>query len=276
MTYFDLFDEGRIKLFKLQEGENDARLLLLWACEIDMPKLLAGYTTENVDEKAAAKYMCAIERRANGEPLQYITHESNFCGLDFYVDENVLVPRFDTEILVEKVLEENKTSNNRVLDLCTGSGCIAITLAKLGGYEVYGSDISRAALEVADKNAETNGVNITFYESDMLNQLNDLKDLDIIVSNPPYIKSAVCETLMPEVKDHEPRMALDGDKDGLKFYRIIANEAPKHLKKGGRLYLEIGYDQAEEVCELLKANGFKDIKVVKDLSKLDRVICSTI
>lgn len=275
-SYFDLYDEGRIELFKLQEGENDARLLLLWACEIGMPELLAEYTTSEVPGEKTAKYRDAIALRKSGMPLQYITHESNFCGLELYVDENVLVPRFDTEVLVEKVLTDNTDRNISVLDMCTGSGCIAIALAKLGGYaKVYGSDISRAALEIADRNAAANGTEITFYESDMFEQLGGLKDLDVIVSNPPYIKSSVCEELMTEVRDHEPRLALDGDSDGLKFYRIIASGAREHLRKGGKLYLEIGYDQAEEVKRLLEEHKYINIEVIRDLSGLDRVICST-
>ncbi len=275
-SYFDLYDEGRIELFKLQEGENDARLLLLWACEIGMPELLSEYTTSEIHEEKAAKYRDAIALRKSGMPLQYITHESNFCGLELYVDENVLVPRFDTEVLVEKVLRDNINRNLSVLDLCTGSGCIAIALAKLGGYtKVYGSDISRAALEIADRNATANETEITFYESDMFEQLDRLKDLDVLVSNPPYIKSSVCEELMTEVRDHEPRFALDGDIDGLKFYRIIASRAREHLRKGGKLYLEIGYDQAEEVKRLLEEHKYTNIEVIRDLSGLDRVICST-
>ena len=292
MTYFDLYDQGRIKLFKLKDGENDARLLLLWAFDIDMGELLLNYTAKQVDADEAGrakteKYVTAIEQRLSGIPLQHITHTSNFYGLNLYVDENVLVPRFDTEVLVEKILadeeavnEANVTGMQRTertaLDLCTGSGCIAIALAKYGRFlRVDGSDISRAALEIADANASANGVDITFYESDMFSQLDGLK-YDVIASNPPYIKTAVIEKLMPEVRDHDPRQALDGDTDGLKFYRIIAKEAPKHLNKGGRLYLEIGYDQAEEVSGLLKENGFKNIEIIKDLSQLDRVLCSTI
>ena len=276
-SYFDLYDEGRIELFKLQEGENDARLLLLWACDTDMTHVLTEYTTSVVPEEQVKKYRDAVALRKSGMPLQYITHESDFCGLHLYVDENVLVPRFDTEVLVEKVLSENKDTKASVLDMCTGSGCIAIALAKLGGYkEVYGSDISRKALEIADSNALANGVSITFYESDMFERLDGLRNLDIIVSNPPYIKTSVCEELMTEVRDHEPRIALDGDSDGLRFYRIIAAEAKKHLKADGKLYLEIGYDQAEEVRGLLEKSGYKEISIVKDLSGLDRVVCSII
>lgn len=275
-SFYDLYDEGRIALFKLQEGENDARLLLLWACETDMSELLSEYTTSVVSEEKVSKYREAITLRKSGVPLQYITKESHFCGLDLYVDEHVLVPRFDTEVLVEKVLSDNQDRNLSVLDLCTGSGCIAIALAKLGGYEsIFGSDISREALEIADANAARNGVDITFYESDMFSGLGDLSQLDVIVSNPPYIRTAVCEELMTEVRDHEPRLALDGSDDGLKFYRIIAAEAREHLKKGGKLYLEIGYDQAEEVMKLLEDNGYGNIEVIKDLSGLDRVVCST-
>ena len=284
-TYFSLYDEGRIKLFKLQGGEEDARQLLLYALDIDMNELLLHYTDSSVDEEKAARYRALIEKRAAGVPLQYLTHVQNFCGLDMYVDENVLIPRYDTEILVETVLENEKhlsaTADGsacklRVLDMCTGSGCIAIALAKLGGYEVYGADISRRALEIADRNAAANGVDITFYESCMFDQLGELRDLDVIVSNPPYIKRAVIDSLMTEVRDHEPRTALDGGVDGLDFYRIIARDAHEHLKAGGRLYLEIGYDQAEEVSALLTQERFSNIHVVKDLSGLDRVVYASI
>ena len=275
-TYYSLFDEGRIKLFKIQNGEEDARQLLLYALGIDMNELLLHYTDKEVDADKAENFRKLIDMRAAHIPLQHLTHSSHFYGLDLYVDENVLVPRFDTEVLVETVLnceEHNPEPTKTALDMCTGSGCIAIALAKYGNFKkVYGADVSRAALEIADRNAEANGVEITFYESYMFEQMDEVTGLDVIVSNPPYIRTSVIDTLMPEVRDHDPRLALDGDEDGMYFYRIIAHEAPKHLAEGGRIYLEIGYDQAEEVSKLLADAGFRDIETVKDLAQLDRVV----
>ena len=286
MKYFELFDEARNHI-----PEHEARELLLWASNQNMAQLLARFT-DDADDKTEQCFHSAVNERADGKPLQYITHNQNFCGLDFYVDENVLIPRYDTEVLVEKVLEDThqqhtatdeNTPNHKqnddikksevvsLLDICTGSGCIAVALAKLGGFQVTAGDISRNALMIADRNAQANGVEITFYESDMFEQIAD-RDFDIIVSNPPYVRRSVIETLGRDVKDFEPRLALDGDEDGLKFYRIIAEKAPEFLKRGGRLYLEIGYDQAEEVKALLEKNGFHDVTVTKDLSGLDRVV----
>ena len=286
-TYLSLFDEGRQKLSRIMNGQEEARRLLLHAFGIRMNELLLHYTEELPEtegsRQAEAWYRQAISRRAAGEPLQYITGEQNFCGLDLQVNEHVLIPRQDTEILVEKVLEDLKAAEAageivdpaglRVLDACTGSGCIAIALKALGGFrEVFACDISREALKVADRNAEACGLEILFYESDMFSRLDGLRDLDLITCNPPYIETSVLETLSGEVRDHEPRIALDGGPDGLLYYRILAAEAGGHLKPGGRLYLEIGYDQAEAVKKLLENAGFGQAAVTRDLAGLDRVV----
>lgn len=291
-SFFQLYSAAREELFNVADGAYDARRLLLTTFDVSVNELLLHFMDPFTDEQQekADRYWELLQLRKTHIPLQYITGEQSFYGMELKVNEDVLIPRQDTEILVEKIL--NDTASNgadaaqlnmkewieqvgrlRVLDMCTGSGCIAIALKKLGGFgHVFASDISRKALELADENARANGVDILFYESDMFSELGSLKDLDMIICNPPYIRSDVIDTLQPEVKDHEPRLALDGGADGLDFYRIIAAEAPQHLRKGGKLYLEIGYDQADDVTKLLTDAGFKNITVEKDLAELDRVI----
>ena len=271
-------------------------------------------------------YDAALKKRASHIPLQQIIGQQEFMGLSFFVNEHVLIPRQDTETLVELVLNEQKDRNCSILDMCTGSGCIAISLKKLGGYRhVEGADISEKALKVAKKNAEDilgmdrdtelvtdknradtpeqNCQNLTdsqnkydnfansklsgaldisnssetvnFRRTDMFRAFQPSEKFDVIVSNPPYIPSAVIEELEPEVRDHEPRGALDGTADGLYFYRILAEECGKHLTPGGHVYFEIGYDQGAAVKELLDAHGFQDTKVIKDLPGKDRVVCGT-
>lgn len=211
-----------------------------------------------------------IKRLQNNEPLAHILNSAPFFGLDFYVDTNVLIPRMETEILVEKVINENKNSKNlKILDVCTGSGCIAITLKKNLNCNMFALDYSTKALEIAQNNAQKHNVNITFFKSDMFNEVNET--FDIIVSNPPYIQTNEIKTLQNSVKDFEPLIALDGGEDGLKFYKIIAENAQKHLKPNGKLYLEIGYNQGLSVPKLLEKN-FKDIQVYKDYDKNDRIV----
>ncbi len=211
-----------------------------------------------------------IEELLNGKPLQYITNTQEFFGMQFYVDENVLIPQPDTEILVEEVIEIAKKENEkRILDLCTGSGCIAISLSEnLDNANVTATDISETALEIANKNDRKR--KITFKQSDMFENLCDEK-FDIIVSNPPYIKTKVIESLEKDVQQ-EPKLALDGGEDGLKFYRAITENAYKYLNNDGYLCLEIGENQKEEVMELLKSNNYQDIYCKKDLAGNDRVI----
>lgn len=265
-------------------------------------------------------YESALKKRAARIPLQQIIGRQEFMGLTFFVNEHVLIPRQDTETLVELVLQEQKDKDISILDMCTGSGCIAVSLKKLGGYaHVEGADISEESLKVAKRNSEeilenndvnndavssrteqiqnctnlTNNQNkqdnseermvseasklsqagVTFRHSDMFSAFPETERFNVIVSNPPYIPSAVIEELEPEVRDHEPRGALDGTADGLYFYRILAEECAKHLTPGGHVYFEIGYDQGAAVKELLDIHGFKDTRVIQDLAGKDRVVC---
>ena len=235
-------------------------------------------------EKLSA-YENTLEKRASRIPLQQILGQQEFMGLTFFVNEHVLIPRQDTETLVELVLNEQKDKNVSILDMCTGSGCIAVSLKKLGGYAcVEGADISEEALKVAKRNSEeilensdvnSSRTGVIFRRSDMFSAFPETERFNVIVSNPPYIPSAVIEELEPEVRDHEPRGALDGAADGLYFYRILAEECAKHLTPGGHVYFEIGYDQGAAVKELLDIHGFKDTRVIQDLTGKDRVVCGT-
>ena len=235
-------------------------------------------------EKLSA-YENTLEKRASRIPLQQILGQQEFMGLTFFVNEHVLIPRQDTETLVELVLNEQKDKNVSILDMCTGSGCIAVSLKKLGGYAcVEGADISEEALKVAKRNSEeilensdvnSSRTGVIFRRSDMFSAFPETERFNVIVSNPPYIPSAVIEKLEPEVRDHEPRGALDGTADGLYFYRILAEECAKHLTPGGYVYFEIGYDQGAAVKELLDIHGFKDTRVIQDLTGKDRVVCGT-
>ena len=210
-----------------------------------------------------------VRRRGERIPLSYLTGWRNFCGLEFAVNEAVLIPRQDTECLVEALLPKAKGAE--ILDMCTGSGCIAISLSVLGkAAAVTGVDISEAALAVAKSNGERLAPGVRFLQSDLFEQVEGR--FDIIVSNPPYIQSEVIETLEPEVKDHEPRLALDGTADGLFFYRRIVELAPQYLREGGTLAFEIGYDQGQDVSELMRNQGFVDVIVKPDLTGLDRVV----
>ena len=271
----EVYTEGKNRLQKagVQSYEFDARQLLFFVFSIDANQYLLNQSMPcgEEEEKKVKSYFEAIQKRSEKIPLQYITGEQNFCGLDFYVNENVLIPRLDTEVLVEKILEYEEPGQ-RVMDMCTGSGCIAITLQKLGGFQVMAVDISEEALTLARKNAQRNQAQVTFFQSNMFEQLSNTSKVDVIVSNPPYIESKVVDELDDEVKKYEPRLALDGMEDGLHFYRILAREGKRFLNEGGRLYVEIGFDQAEAVKEIFGAQGFLDIQVYKDLAGLDRVV----
>lgn len=271
----EVYTEGKNRLQKagVQSYEFDARQLLFFVFSIDANQYLLNQSMplSQEEEKKVNSYFEAIQKRSEKIPLQYITGEQNFCGLDFYVNENVLIPRLDTEVLVEKILEYEEPGQ-RVMDMCTGSGCIAITLQKLGGFQVMAVDISEEALTLARKNAQRNQAQVTFFQSNMFEQLSNTSKVDVIVSNPPYIESKVVDELDDEVKKYEPRLALDGMEDGLHFYRILARECKRFLNEGGRLYVEIGFDQAEAVKEIFGAQGFLDIQVYKDLAGLDRVV----
>ena len=257
------------------EAESDSRLIFEYIVGIDRVKLTLEGDRElgpDVEEKLKA----ALAKRLTHMPVQYITGYQNFMGLEFMVSKDVLIPRMDTETLVEEVLRLG-LSNVRVLDICTGSGCILLSILKyVYGSSGVGVDISDDALGVAKANSEALGIDATFIKSDMFENIPKDEHFDIVVSNPPYIRSDVIGTLMSEVKDYEPLLALDGSEDGLKFYRIIADRAPEYLNNGGMLFLEIGYDQGAEVSALLSAAGFMDVEVIKDLSGLDRVVSGRI
>ena len=213
----------------------------------------------------------AVEKRINHIPLQHIIGETEFMGLTFKVNEDVLVPRFDTEILVDEVVKYVGDEYLKVLDMCTGSGCIAITISDMcDNVTVVASDISKDAIEVAKENNQLNQTDVTFVESDLFENVEGM--FDVIVSNPPYIKTDEIENLQEEVKLHDPKLALDGGESGLDFYRKIVEQSKDHLKTNGMIFFEIGFDQAEEVSNILKANGYHDIVVKKDLSGLDRVV----
>lgn len=224
---------------------------------------------EAASKDKALLYKELVSKRASHIPLQYLTGVQEFMGFEFEVDTNVLIPRQDTELLVEEVLKVCK--GKAVLDVCTGSGCIIISLSKLGDLrKAVGSDISQKALELAIKNAERNNVYINFIQSDLFEKL--VESYDIIVSNPPYIRTSELMKLMPEVKEHEPKQALDGGDSGLEFYERIINNLDRYLNPGGYVFFEIGFDQGEAVKELLHKAGFIDIIIKKDFSDLDRVV----
>ena len=262
----------------IDEAKTDARLLLEWCCGTDRNTLLA-HGERPISEEEYGEYVDCITRRKEHVPLQHITGEQDFMGLTFVVNNNVLVPRQDTEVLVEEVMR-HLHDGMRILDMCTGSGCILLSLLRYSNdCTGVGVDISADALQVAAKNAERIlGVRATEQSKVILRQGNLFEDMDcqdkfdIIVSNPPYIKTNVIDSLMPEVKEHEPLSALDGGEDGLIFYRRIIERAGEFLMGGGMLFFEIGYDQGEEVYRLMEEAGYADVEVVKDFAGLDRVV----
>lgn len=294
MTLSELLVWGETKLKEagIAEARSDAWFLLEYVTGIDRAKYLCDRECF-CEEEQVKQYQRLTERRMTHMPLQYLTGEQEFMGLSFLVNEYVLIPRQDTEVLVEEVLKFLKPGM-KVLDMCTGSGCILISLAhycRLG--RAVGADLSWEALKVAKRNAERNkeenknkkqnGTEKGIQNGSLSEQEEEMEWLctdmfekvkgqfDCIVSNPPYIATAVIETLAEEVKEHEPLGALDGMEDGLYFYRILASQAGKYLSPGGMLYLEIGYDQGEAVLELLRENGFYNVQIKKDLAGLDRV-----
>ena len=313
----DVYEEGMALLAGLEDAALDARLLLEHFCGIDTNRLLAEPGMPVSDDLRNA-FLKGIERRAAREPLAYIVGEQSFMGLPFIVSEDVLIPEQDTENLVEEALRLID-DGSRILDLCTGSGCILLSLLHYtNGCIGVGTDLSEKALEIARRNASAHGLSdqTVWLQGDLFDALdplnkkdNDDKDnkreesrddqaekstepeksesgfpgmsytsgYDMIISNPPYIPTSVIDTLQPEVRCAQPRMALDGGGDGLDFYRRIIREAPVHLVVGGRLLLEIGYDQAEAVSDLLREAGYYGIEILKDYGGNDRIataVCS--
>ena len=323
----DVYEEGMALLAGLEDAALDARLLLEHFCGIDTNRLLAEPGMPVSDDLRSA-FLKGIKRRAAREPLAYIVGEQSFMGLPFIVSEDVLIPEQDTENLVEEALRLID-DGSRILDLCTGSGCILLSLLHYtNGCIGVGTDLSEKALEIARRNASAHGLSdqTVWLQGDLFDALdplnkkdNDDKDnkredykiednkreenrddqaeksteseksesgfpgmsytsgYDMIISNPPYIPTSVIDTLQPEVRCAQPRMALDGGGDGLDFYRRIIREAPAHLVVGGRLLLEIGYDQAEAVSDLLREAGYYGIEILKDYGGNDRIataVCS--
>ncbi len=279
MTYRECYEQGcrTLQAAGIEEAALDARLLLEAVCGTDRNDLLV-HGEQPVSPEAEEKYLNWIRQRAEHIPLQQLTGEQGFMGLTFSVNEHVLIPRQDTEILVEEVLKELH-DGMRVLDMCTGSGCILLSLLHYSNdCEGLGVDLSAEALEVAGRNVlkvltPEKAEHAHFLQSNLFEKVEG--KFEIIVSNPPYIASAEVEKLMPEVRDHEPRMALDGTEDGLYFYRRIIEEAGKHLVSSGMLFFEIGYDQGQAVSELMRTEGYCEVQVVQDYAGLDRVVLGT-
>ena len=279
MTYRECYEQGcrTLQAAGIEEAALDARLLLETVCGTDRNDLLV-HGEQPVAPEAEEKYLNWIRQRAEHIPLQQLTGEQGFMGLTFNVNEHVLIPRQDTEILVEEVLKELH-DGMRVLDMCTGSGCILLSLLHYSNdCEGLGVDLSAEALEVAGRNVlkvltPEKAEHAHFLQSDLFEMVEG--KFVIIVSNPPYIASAEVEKLMPEVRDHEPRMALDGTEDGLYFYRRIIEEAGKYLVSSGMLFFEIGYDQGQAVSELMRTEGYCEVQVVQDYAGLDRVVFGT-
>lgn len=298
MNLYEAFKYGEEYLTQhaIEDASVDAWLLLEYVTGVNRTSYLVGRQAPLNDE-AFERYRLLLDKRGSHIPLQHLTGEQEFMGFSFLVNEHVLIPRQDTETLVEEALKYLRPGM-KVLDLCTGSGCIAISLMKLSREymtkhlvktsdalsELYAendcddspmlcldaSDISAEALEIARSNAKRLDAKVRFIQSDLFEGLDG--SYDVIVSNPPYIRTAVIEWLSEEVRLHEPYMALDGREDGLHFYHRIVNESRTHLSPGGVLLFEIGYDQGESVSQLLADAGFTKICVLKDLAGLDRVV----
>ena len=271
MNYTEAFLMGMQKLKEAEIGEAqlDARLLLEEVCGTDHNTLLCHGDRE-VSEAEEEQYRKALEQRAVHVPLQHLLGYQDFMGLRFQVNEHVLIPRQDTEILVEEA-RRYLHDGMRILDLCTGSGCILLSLLHYSNdCEGTGVDISKEALQVAALNAELLGIKADFLKSDLYEKVTG--KFDLLVSNPPYIERKVIPTLMEEVREYDPYIALDGGEDGLDFYRRIIGGAQDYLKRGGQILMEIGSRQAQAVSELLREAGFKEIDVCRDFAGLDRVV----
>ena len=275
MILKDAFTEGikKLKLSNIDAPVITAGAILCYVLGCEKTYL---YTHDDyvLSREEYEKYCDALDRRMNGEPLQYITGYQEFMSLNFAVTPNVLIPRQDTEILVENIIEfVGPNENVSILDIGTGSGCIAISLAYyIKSSKVIGVDISKEALEIAKKNALNCGVEerVIFIESNLFENVPTRK-FDIIVSNPPYIPNQVINTLDRQVKDFEPKIALDGGEDGLDFYRKIVKQSVDFLKPKGLLAFEVGFDQAQDVVKIME-ESFTDIKVKKDLAGIERVV----
>ena len=278
MTLRELLAAGEDKLQSagIEDWKMDAWYLMEETLQVTRTRYLMD-SGRTVSEDEKNRYFSQIRKRAAHIPLQHLTGHQEFMGLDFQVSEDVLVPRQDTEVLVEEVLKYMR-SGMHVLDMCTGSGCILLSTLKLAAelngcrdFQGTGADLSEKALQIAEQNRKNLGLEetATLLQSNLFENISGI--YDIIVSNPPYIASEVITTLSEEVKNHEPMMALDGGTDGLDFYRIIIEKSPSYLTMGGMLFFEIGYDQGKSVSQLMEKD-FEDIHVIRDLAGLDRVV----
>lgn len=271
MTLREALTRGKdlLKKENIEEYETDAWLLLENACQCTRNDLYLRGDLPLTKEQEAL-YQTYLDKRTERIPVQQILGVQYFCGLEFLVTKDVLCPRLDTEVLVEEALKHIRPGD-RILDLCTGSGCILLSLLHfVKDCTGTGVDLSKKALAVAERNAKKLGIDCTLLYSDLFEQVDGT--YDVIVSNPPYIATKEIETLEPEVRDWEPRMALDGMEDGLFFYRKIVSASDQYLKSGGWLIFEIGYDQGEAVSEMMKSAGYENVRVLKDLAGLDRVV----
>ncbi len=272
MTIQELLREGTEYLKELESGKLEAQMLLAFVLQTERTRLLI-YPDTPVDEAQQTAYRGLLQQRKDRVPVQYLTGECEFMSLPFFVDSNVLIPRWDTEILVETVLERKPEGSIRIADLCCGSGCIGVSLAHcLPEAEVFFADVSEGALAIAQRNAVRNGVadRTTFQQMDVLED--PLEGMfDVIVANPPYIPAADIETLEPEVREHEPRLALEAPEEGLLFYRVLPQKCAQHLKEGGLIAFEVGIGQAAQVAGWLQP-FFRKVEIGKDLQGIDRVV----
>lgn len=268
-TYLQVLKRGEEILLQFGVPEASLNAWYLFSHCFDMER--SRFFLKQEEEapvELCQKYGEMLEKRGKRIPLEHITNETEFMGLPFYVDGRVLIPRQDTECLVEEVLPYIK--GKKVLDMCTGSGCIGISLFVCGEpQEVTLADISEDALAVAEENAKRNNAAVTICQSDLFQNIEG--KFDIIVSNPPYIAKKEIAGLMPEVREHDPVLALDGGEDGLDFYRRMIEKASDYLEENGRIFFEIGYDQGEELKKILKLHGFTEVEIKKDLAGLDRI-----
>ena len=283
LTLKQLYKVGTVKLAEegIEEFSLDAWYLLEYVTGVSKAMYFAE-PERAVSEENADRYIDCIRRRAAHIPLQHITGEQEFMGYPFYVNEHVLIPRQDTETLVEEAIQVMRPKM-KILDMCTGSGCIVLSILKMCREKYYmtelqgiGADVSEEALKVARENGRRVEVPVTWIQSDLFAKIPEEEKYDVIVSNPPYIETAVIDTLQEEVRLHDPYIALDGKEDGLYFYRRIISEAGKYLKPQGKLMFEIGCEQAKAVEELMKNAGYEQITVKKDLAGLDRVVYGTL
>lgn len=272
-TWREALKEGEERLIGagISEGKYDAWALMEFAFDMEKSYYFL-HEDDRIEEEQSEKYRKLIAEREKRIPLQQILGSAWFMGYEFYVNDQVLIPRFDTEILVEEAGKRLKPGM-QILDLCTGSGCILLSLlAEHKNLQINGTgaDISSRALAVAKENRKRLNVQADFVESDLFSEIRG--SYHMITSNPPYIVTGEIEKLMPEVRDHEPHLALDGKEDGLYFYRKIVEQAPSYLEPDGWLCLEIGYDQGEALKRMMEQSGYENIQIVKDLAGLDRVV----